>query len=284
MATERKPTQRDMALINILERVAEQLTQQDHRLDDIAKRQLELSSQERQLEDIIRRQLEQSSAMDRNAQRQLEMLSVMERITQRQLEQTSAMDRIAQRQNVLQQNTGPLIEKLSQDFQRYRSDMLGIVNEQDRITGEMREMTKRQGTIANSQDIIDRNLTNLSERSKAHEKAVGEQYEYSVKQSEALSKLTMDARHNNEKLHMDTEKRLGENHKEILQRTEALRLDTMRRLLALDGIESALQLLIVRTEPPEKKPFWVKRVFRKVVMVFKRMATGITRRFKNSDK
>ena len=44
---------------------------------------------------------------------------------------------------------------------------------------------------------------------------------------------------------------------------EKLQQDTARRLLVLGDIESALQTLLIRTEPPEKKPFWFIRLLRR---------------------
>ena len=300
MATEKKASQRDMALISILERMADQLTQQDQRIEEISNRQIESSAaQDRRIEEIANLQRELLSTHDQRS----------EDMTKRQHELSSTLDRLALRQNLWQQNTGPSIEKLNQDFQRYRSDMLGIVNEQDRITDDMKEMTKRQGSLAMAQESIDMTLTRLAEWSAAVERSMREHYEYTIRQADVFPRLTAEATRSNEKLHMDTEKRLEETHKAELKKTDELRLETVKlhmdsekrlgethkeqlkkidelrsetihRLLALDGIESALQILLKRTEPPEKKPFWIKRVFRSISLFFKKIYRKVSRRLK----
>jgi len=262
MAAEKKTSQRDIALINILERVADQLTQQDQRIDEISK----LLGEQDALHDL------RSDNMEKFLREQFELQDrLIDDVARQQSEMLSIVERVVFKQNTWQQDVGPSIEKLNQDFQRYRSDMLGIANEQDRIFNDMKESTKRQGMLASVQEIIDRRLQAMDERAKLQEKPASDHYEYTVKQAEAQARLIAEGSRSFEKLHMDTEKRLGETQKETHRRMEELRIETMRRLLALDGIEEALQVLMVRTEPPEKKPFWVKRVIRRIGLLFKRV-------------
>ena len=256
MAGERKLSQRDETLVRILERLSDEIQKQAVLLDEIEKRQHELSA------DMERSRLQQHARLD---------------------------------------ITDGAAEKAQEAFLRYRSDMLHIVNEQDRLNDIIKDLNKKQAAIAFSQDNIFKSLRELSERLEAHEKTIREISTYSIKHEETLMSLALrlevqeniirevnkysilheevlsreitDMNRSVTKLHMDTErsivdmsraaeKRLGEVSRDAQRRLNELSRDTMRRLLALDKIESSLGVLLVRTEPPEKKPFITVRMFR----------------------
>lgn len=266
MPAERKPSQRDITLISILERLSEQLQQYDARLEEISKNQIDLSGA------TLRTQI---------------------------------------RLDARQDGAEVSIEKLQESLARFRSDMLSMVNEQGRIDDTLKELAKKQRAIAEAQEEISRDLAGLKELSKSQEKTSREHFEHSVRQSGEVGKEFADVNHNiarmsaeaeknigNEhgdlkkqildtdrkiaKLHEDTEKHLGDGHKDIQRQITELRQETKRRLLALDGIEASLQILMIRTEPPEKKPFIAVRMVRgvrqflkfKVPEVFRRITSG----------
>ena len=245
MADNAKMTKRDSALVNILGRMADQLQKQDQALENIAARQLELA-----------KALETA---DYNWKA-------------RQIEAEAS------------------IAKLQDSFSRYRSDMLSLVNMQDHIDKSMIGLSNQENksTYALEQvnqalSVIDKGvvslsnqeskttyglekasqaLTGLEARIKVQEKSVTDHFAYSLKQAEVLPNVVSDSYRNVAKLHMDTEKNLGKMHHETQRRLEKLQQDTVRRLMVLDDVESALRTLLIRTEPPEKKPFWFIRLFR----------------------
>jgi len=260
--TERKPSQRDAALVAILERLSGQLQQYDARLEDISKNQIDLSGV------MLRTQL---------------------------------------RQDTRQDGTDASLEKFGESIARYRSDMLSLVNEQDRISDTIRDLSKRQDMIAGAQEQIGRDIANVSERLKLTEKSTHEHHEYAARQGSEIIKAFSDTNRNSASLHLDTQKRLGDEHQDINKHlTEAdhkavklhegteknlgdghkeiqrlitdLRQETKKRLLALDAIEATLQVLMIRTEPPEKKPFIAVRAARSIGRFFKFSLPGFFRK------
>ena len=248
MPTEKKPSQRDLTLIKVLERLSDQLRAYETRLEEVEKNQADI------LELVRRSEQRQDSRMDMSEK---------------------------------------ALEKFKDSMLRYRSDMLSIVNEQDRMSDALKELTKRQGMIAASQEEIGKDLSDLDGRFAVQEKHVREHYDYTLKLGGAFASGLADTNRNSAKLHADTEKQLGDEHREIkkqladadhktiklhedtekrlgeaqretVRQITELRQEMKRRLLSLDGIEATLQVLMVRTEPPEKRPFIAIRVARGV--------------------
>ena len=244
---EKKTSQRDATLVSVLERMANHIQNQDKMLDEIIDRQLEISK---------------------------------------------AVQNIEYQKRLQQSESDLASEKLLESFGRYRSDMLRMVNEQDHLNRSMDELLGRAHAVAYAAEHTDHRVEELKERFKAQEKAVREHYEHALKQAEGFPSEIADTNRNFSKLHMDTEKQLGQMHSETQQQfaesnrnvtkqhietekrlvqmhnetqrqLEKLKSETMRRLFALDGIESALQTLLIRTEPPEKKPLWIARFFKR---------------------
>ena len=252
MSDERNMSLRDETLIKVLERLADSISSQESLLKEAAKKQHELYSE---MESIERRQL---------------------------LRQNAAVS---------------ATERSSEAISRYRSDMLSLVNEQDRMNEIITELNKKQLALAYSQDniinmITDINgriqtqektvggiaysqesskntLTDLSSRIEMQERVVNEINTHSVRHEELLPKEIGALNRSIGKLHADTEKRIVELQRETQKQLDKMKLDYERRLLALDKIEAALEILMIRTEPPEKKPFfiirfarWIRRSFR----------------------
>jgi len=219
MAGEKRLSQRDETLIKILERLSDEIREQQLQLDDFATQQLELSAN---------------------------------------------MERSNQQYNSRHDVTNAAIERSQESIQRYRSDLLSLVNEQDRMSQILSELSKKQTAIAYSQDNISNILANVAKQLETQVKDVRDANAFSVRQGETLSKDIAGLGRNVAKLHMDTEKRSTEMHQETQQRLEKTRIDVERRLLALDKIEASLDVLLIRTEPPEKKPFFVIRIIRRL--------------------
>ena len=242
MSDERNMSLRDETLIKVLERLADSIASQESLLEEAAKKQRELSAE---MESIERRQLA--------------------------------------RQNAAVSAT----EKSSEAISRYRSDMLSLVNEQDRLNEIISELNKKQSALAFSQDNIVNMVTDINNRTQGQEKTVngvafsqegfktalteiGTRLEiqervvneintHSVRHEEILPREIGELQRNVNKLHADTEKRLVEMHRETQRQLDRMKVDVERRLLALDKVEATLEILMIRTEPPEKKPFFLIR-------------------------
>ena len=287
-------TQREVILVNILERLSGQIQQFDARLEKLEKNQLELP------------------VMVENA---------------------------ALRQGANIANNDDAINKLNESMHRYRSDMLGLVNRQDRLFESLSELYKRQDMIIGAQEVISRDTARLDERFGMQEKAINDNATYAVRHGETISKeiegvnrnagkLYLDTEkylesivkdiegvnrnaaklyvdtekrleaipkdiesvnrnaaklytdterrldtiirdiegvnRNAAKLYIDTEKQLKDENRDTKREIDELRKDTMKRLSAFDKIEETLEVLMIRTEPPEKKPFILIRAFRAV--------------------
>ena len=160
-------------------------------------------------------------------------------------------------------------EKISDSISRYRTDMLSLVNEQDHISESLKELRKVFSKLVFSTESNSNRLEELEGRLKVSEKAIRDHNEASQKQADMIPKEFADVRQNESRLHADTEKRLGELHRETQRQIDKLNQETSRRLLILEAIEEALETLLIRTEPPEKKPFFFLRFFKRVGFFFR---------------
>ena len=206
------------------------------------------------------------------------LVKILERLSDEIRTQQELLDDIANQQHDLSANlertglqnksgqdvTNAAIERSRESIQQYRSDMLSLVNEQDRINLAISDLIKKQSAIAYSQENISVTLADVVKRLEAQWKDIHDANEHSVRHGEELSKDIAVLSRSTSKLHMDTEKRLSEMHLETHRKLEKNRMDIERRLLSLDKIETSLGVLLVRTEPPEKKPFFVIRAVRKL--------------------
>ena len=252
MAEKSKISQRDMTLINILERMVDQIQKQDSRLEEIANRQSEYTREIRNAE---------------------------------------------YSRSVRQSDSDTSLSGLTEALSRYRSDMLSLVNEQDHVNKNMAELQKLVNKASCSVEVNSEKVAYLDELVKTQAKEVHETNELSLKQNEKVAALEVlfkaqvkEARDHYEHalkqaesypkelaaisrhvtlLHTDTEKHLSKLHFETARQIEKLQSDTLRRLLILDNFESALQTLLVRTEPPEKKTPWVVRLYYRVSGFFR---------------
>ena len=182
MAEDQKISERDAALIRVLDRLTDQIQRLEERLD------------------VYGKQLSEASA---------------------------ATENVLLRQHTWQERADLSQEKLNQTFNRYRADMLNIVNKQDRMDNTMSGLNRRQDLIAQAHEKMAGILKDMEKRFKIQEDAIRELYEFSVRQGERLAEDLAGAKQ-------------------------------------LDRVEAALQVLIERTDIPEKKPLWIIRLFRKI--------------------
>jgi len=224
MSTDSKMSDRDQALIGILERLAGEMQHQDDMLEDLVART-----------DALAKSLETIEHQQKGST----------------IESRKSKD------------------NLFDPSRDYRSDMLSLVNEQDRINKNIDELQKVVKTAAYALDVTNQKLIGLEDRFSGHEKISNEYYTVAQKQPEIFHSALNASSRDFAKLHADTEKRLGEMYNETARQLDKFQHETARRLLLLDSIVTSLQTLLIRTEPPEKKPFWLKRVFRRIGMFFR---------------
>jgi len=221
---EAKRSDRDQALIGILERLAGEMQHQDDMLEDLISRS--------------------------------ESLAKSLETTQKQMQSSPGDSRKSK-------------DTLYDPSRDYRSDMLSLVNEQDRINKNIDELQKVVKTAAYALDVTNQKLVNLDERLSSHEKVSNEYYTDAQKQPVIFQEALNDSSRSFAKLHADTEKRLGEMYSETTRQLDKFQHETTRRLLMLDSIVTSLETLLIRTAPPEKKPSWISRLFGKVGKFFR---------------
>jgi len=220
-----KRSDRDQALIGILERLAGEMQQQDDMLEDLLARTDSLAKSQ----EALGRQLREGNSG----------------------------------------GTQKPQEKLFDPSRDYRSDMLSLVNEQDRINKNIEELQKIVKTATFALDVTNQKLVSLDERLTGHEKISNEYYAAAQKQPAIFQEALNDSSRNFTKLHAETEKRLGETLGETARQLDRFQHETTRRLLLLDSIVTSLQTLLIRTEPPVKKPLWISRFFKAVGKFFR---------------
>jgi len=224
MADNKKMSNRDQALIDILERLAREMEHQKQMLEDL-------------------------NTLQNDFSKSVETMELQRR--SRHIDSDKAHD------------------KLFESFHHYRSDMLSLVNEQDRINSNIDNLEKLIKNTTFALETSIQKLKDMDGRLKHLEKAFGEHSEHSLKQETVLRDEMAESTRNFTKLHADTEKHLGELHTETGRQLDKFQHEIMRRLLMLDGIVTSLQTLLIRTEPPEKRPLWIVRLFRKVIKFFR---------------
>jgi len=224
MAEKAKMSDRDKTLINILERMADQIQKQGLLLEDISNNQAKYAKM---------------------------------------------MDSVEFNRDSFQSGTDKSLGSIGDSISRYRSDMLSLVHEQDSINNNLKELNKMVHKTTYSMEDAALKLAEIGERVKTQDKVVSAHYEHALKQAEIIPKEIADTSRSLARLHADTEKHLGEQHRENQRQFEKLQHETLRHLLVLEGFDTALKTLLVRTEPPEKKPLLIVRLFNRIVFFFR---------------
>ncbi|MDR2570917.1 MAG: hypothetical protein LBD23_11600 [Oscillospiraceae bacterium] len=194
---------------------------------------------------------------------------LLENIYKSQKEHSKAIQTTNNRIDSHRMSTEKAIDRIHDSISRYRSDMLSIVNEQDHISSNFKELGKLINQTTFAIENTNKRIAVLEERIKPLESAISKNHEHSTKHADTTVSLFTDVEHNAIKLHADTEKRISDLHGETEQQIERLHQDTSRRFLALVGIEAALNTLLIRTEPPEKKKSRIIKLFRRISGFFK---------------
>ena len=171
----------------------------------------------------------------------------------------------------LQDSSNKNLSEMKKAILRYHSEMGHIVSAQDNMAKNMEVMTgrqeaaaTRQADVLREQESLNNHLINLADRFEVQEKTAGEHYGFSLKQEERIAGLLEEFGQNITGLHGETEKLFIKEQQELQNRIQDFRLEATRKMLAFDGIEEVLAVLLHRTEPPEPKPpIWPVRAARK---------------------
>lgn len=188
--------------------------------------------------------------------------SRIEILEKRQRELNAAVRRAGEKR---EDDDDGVYEDIMKSLTRYRSDMGNLVSVQDSIDSDMKLLSKRNESVIKSQEIIGQEMNNLTSMLEAHEQSAREQYALTVRHGDIFVDKIESLDRNVKDLHMETEKHLGMEHRETQKRIDDFNKDVLQRLMALDGIVANLEVLRRRTEPPApKEPWWITRQLRKV--------------------
>ena len=222
----KNPDKREMTLINVLERLAD-----------------EVNAQESLLKEFIERQSNVSGIMDDSEFKQ----------------------------NLFRDEVDNSIRQLQDSFARYRSDMLTFVHEQDVLRKNMEDALESISKISYSLENTGTTVSDMDKGFSKHEKEVHDNILFTNQKWDNLPGEFSETNRNISGLHADMVKFFGDTNTDIELRFEKYQKETTRRLLALDDMMTALETLLIRTEPPEKKPPFPKRVVRFVNRFFRRI-------------
>jgi chromosome segregation ATPase len=219
-----KISNRDKALVSILERVFEQLQVQETLVKELAERQVKISGA---IED---------SEFQRNLNRD---------------------------------EVDDGLKKLQDSFARYRSDMLTLVHEQDVVRDKTESTLENVNKLAYSLENTDQIVSQIGSTLEKQHRALHDDIAFTNTQWEKMPLEFANTNRGIAELHAETEKYFTQLQKETDKHFSKLQRETMRRLLILDKMMTALETLLVRTAPPDKKPFAFIRFFKIIGRFFK---------------
>ena len=295
---QQQQSQRDTALVNILERLSNQIQQFDSRLTAIEKHQVELpASMERvgmhqssRFEDTDSEIKKLHDAFMRYRNDMLKLVNETDHLEESMKSLSKRQDTIAAAQEDIGQDTKNLVErfdaqeKVASDHFEFSvrqvevtsRDIVGVnlnttklfVDAEKRFDAVIKEVG---GVNSNTNKLFtgaDKRFETLSKEIEGVNRNAKELFTDTEKRLAGIDGEIEGVNRNAAKLHVETERNIKDELRDVRRQVEELRKETMRRLLALDGMESALDVLLIRTAPPEKKPFFVIRIFRKAVKLF----------------
>ena len=227
----------------------------------------------------------ENESLQNSAKRDMTLINVLERLADevnaqeallkefivRQGNISGIMDDSEFKQNLFRDEVDNSIRQLQDSFTRYRSDMLTFVHEQDILRKNMEDALESISKISYSLEDTGTVVSDMDKGFSKHEKDVHDHILFSSQKWENLPHEFSDTNRNISQMHADMVKFFGEASTDIELRFEKYQRETTRRLLALDDMMSALETLLIRTEPPEKKPPFPKRVVRFVNRFFRRI-------------
>ena len=224
-----------------------------------------VSTRDRALVSILERMVEQLQFQDK----------LLHELIERQAKFSGTIEDSMFHQDLQRDENDAGIKKLHDSFIRYRSDMLGFVREQDSTRKSVEDTLKQVNKLSYSFEGTGKVVSDIEERLKKHEKSVHDHIAFSNKKWDNLPIMLAETNHSIAELHVEMEKRFKQTSVETKRWLEKQQKDTEHRLLALDSMETALETLLVRTEPPEKNPLLILRVLKSIGRFFRRMFIGL---------
>ena len=223
-------SQRDAALIGILERMADQIRTQDALLKELIDRQNNIANG----------------------------------MTDSEFKQDLRRDEI-----------DVALRNLQDSFARYRSDMITFVREQDIIRKSTDDTLDSIKKIAYALEETGNKVAKIEAGYNKHDKEVHDHIAYITQKWENLPKDFTNTNRNITELRVEMEQYFRRAATDSEENFEKYQRQTTKRLLALDGMMAALETLLIRTEPPEKKPPVPVRIIRSIRRFFQNTARSI---------
>ena len=285
-------------LVRILERLSTQIQQFDMRMEEMEKNQLELpdkvekagllntTGQPDSENDI--KKLHEAFLRYRNDM--LKLVNDQDRLQESLKELSKRQDMIIGAQEIISRDTAMLDDRYGKQEKAVSEYSQFSVHQGEALAKDIEgvnknaaklylDTEKRLETITKDIDGVNKNaaklyldtekrLDTITRDIDGVNRNAGKLYLDTEKRLDTITRDVESVARNATKLHEGTEKNLRDEQRDIRREVGELRKETMRRLLALDKIEETLEIILIRTEPPEKKPFILIRVFRAVGQFF----------------
>ena len=279
-----KISDRDATLIKVLERMGNQIERQDKLLEDIIRSQNEFSRV------VKRTEFSRSSS-------QGEADAAIEKLNESFSRYRSDMFNLAREQDNMTKGMEDMLKKTSKMAYTLASADQNIADLDERFKKQEKSLHDHYEHSLKQAEMIPKEIADAGrDLAKLHagtEKSIEKMHGDTQNQLESFKKLHAETEKSVEKMHGDTqlklenftkihgdtEKSIERMHGETQRQLERMQKESMQRLLAFDSIESALQTILIRTEPPEKKPLLIVRVFKKIGRFFGVILPRAFRRF-----
>ena len=233
------------------------------------------NTENQNLQSSSKREMTLINVLERLADEVNAQESLLKEFIERQGKISGIMDDSEFKQNLFRDEVDNSIRQLQDSFARYRSDMLTFVHEQDVLRKNMEDALESISKISYSLENTGTSVSGMEKGFIKHEKDVHDHIIFSSQKWDNLPHEFSETNRNINQMHADMEKHFGQVSADTELRFEKYQKETTRRLLALDDMMTALETLLIRTEPPEKKPPIPKRIVRFVNRFFRRIGKGI---------
>ena len=304
MPTEKKQmqplsqTQRDVTLVKILERLSNQIHQFDHRMEEMEKTQHDLpdivgatggryatglADAEQELARLNDNFIRYRNDILKIANEQGRLEDDMKEITKRQAVMVGALETISRDTENLDERYGKQ-EKAVSEYSQFAvrqgetlaKDIEGVnknanklyLDTEKRLDGLTKDIDGVNKNAAKLYLDTEKRLDSLAKDIEGVNRNASKLFVDTEKSLETITRDIENVGRNAARLHEDTEKNLKDEQRDIIRQVEELRKETMRRLIALDKIEATLEIIMIRTEPPVKKQFFLIRFFKAIGAFF----------------
>jgi hypothetical protein len=280
MAEKVTMTDRDKALIGILERMADQIQKQDSLLEEVALRLNSFSRDTAEMDirrDALHRRTEDSfqrlyDSLSRYRSDMLSLVNEQDHVNKNMAELQKLVNKASYSVEVNNTKVAALDELVKTQAKEIHEHNELFLKQSEKVTALDALVRLQAKEVHEHYELFlkqSEKVTALDALLKTQVKEFHAHYEHSLKQADILPREMFAANKHVTKLHTDTEKQLSKLHFETQKQIEKLQSDTLRRLLILDSFEAQLQTLLIRTEPPEKKTLWIVRLHNRISAFFR---------------